>query len=52
MDDLENVLKALKSNKARDAHGHTYEIYKYEGKRSKILNVNIVQLGERKTSLS
>ena len=32
MEDLENVFKALKGNKARDAHGHTYEIYKYGGK--------------------
>jgi hypothetical protein len=32
MDDLENVFKALKSNKARDAHGHTYKIFKHGGK--------------------
>ena len=31
-EDLENVLKSLKNNKARDAHGHTYEIFKYGGK--------------------
>ena len=29
--DLEKVLKNLKNNKARDAHGHVYEIYKYAG---------------------
>ena len=28
-EDLEKVLKSLKNNKARDAHGHTYEIFKY-----------------------
>jgi hypothetical protein len=26
MDNLDNVLKKLKKNKARDAHGHIYEI--------------------------
>ena len=31
-EDLEKVLKSLKNNKARDAHGHTYEIFKYGGK--------------------
>ena len=31
MDDLDKVLKKLKNNKARDAHGHIYEIYKYAG---------------------
>ena len=29
MDKLEKVLKSLKNNKARDAHGHIYELYKY-----------------------
>ena len=31
MPDLENVFKSLKGNKARDAHGHTYEIFKFGG---------------------
>ena len=31
MDDLENVFKSVKNNKARDAHGHTYEIFKHGG---------------------
>ena len=31
IEDLEKVLKNLKNNKARDAHGHTYELYKYAG---------------------
>ena len=30
-DDLEKVLKALKNNKARDAHGHSFELFKYGG---------------------
>ena len=29
--DLERVLKSLKNGKARDAHGHIYELYKYSG---------------------
>ena len=31
MNELENVLKKLKNNKARDAHGHVYELYKHAG---------------------
>ena len=30
-DDFNKALKALKNNKARDAHGHIYEIFKYGG---------------------
>ena len=29
--DLEKALKNLKNNKARDAHGHIYEIFKFGG---------------------
>ena len=29
--DLEKVLKSLKNNKARDEHGHIYELFKYGG---------------------
>ena len=32
MADLEKVLKSLKNGKARDPHGHIYEIFKYAGK--------------------
>ena len=32
MSDLTKVLKNLKNNKARDAHGHIYELFKYGGK--------------------
>ena len=28
MEDIEKVLKGLKNNKARDAHGHIYELFK------------------------
>ena len=28
MKDLEKALKSFKNNKARDAHGHTYELFK------------------------
>ena len=31
LDELEKVLKGLKNDKARDAHGHIYEIYKHSG---------------------
>ena len=31
MDDLAKVLKSLKDNKARDAHGHVYELFKNGG---------------------
>ena len=34
--DLEKVLKSLKNNKARDAHGHVYELFKYGGKDLKL----------------
>ena len=30
-DELEKVLKSLQNNKSRDAHGHTYELYKFGG---------------------
>ena len=33
---LEKVLKSLKNNKARDAHGHVYELFKYGGKDLKL----------------
>ena len=36
MSDLEKVLKSLKNGKARDPHGHIYELYKYGGNDLKI----------------
>ena len=32
IDDLNKALKTLKNNKARDEHGHIYELFKYGGK--------------------
>ena len=32
IEDLEKALKTLKNNKARDEHGHTYELFKHGGK--------------------
>ena len=31
VDELKKVLKMLKNNKARDAHGHIYELFKFGG---------------------
>ena len=31
MEDLNKALKSFKNNKARDAFGHTYELFKYGG---------------------
>ena len=36
MADLEKVLKELKNGKARDAHGHIYELFKYGGRHLKL----------------
>ena len=46
MDKFEKVLKGLKNNKARDAHGHTYEIFKNSGsdlKKSLLKLLNLVK---------
>ena len=45
-EDLEKVLKSMKNNKARDAHGHVYEIFKYGGddlKESLVKMLNLVK---------
>ena len=34
--ELEVALQSLKNNKARDAYGHTYELFKYGGKDLKL----------------
>ena len=39
--DLEKVLKSLKNNKARDDHGHCYEIFKYGGNSLKVSLLNL-----------
>ena len=36
MNDLEKAIKTFKNNKARDEHGHTYEMFKYGGKDLKV----------------
>ena len=36
MSDLEKVLRSLKNGKARDPHGHIYELYKYGGEDLKV----------------
>ena len=46
MEELEKVLKVLKANKARDAHGHVYELFKHGGeslKRSILKLFNLVK---------
>ena len=47
MDDLENVLKTLKNNKARDAHGLIYELFKFGGQDLKISILNMFNLVKR-----
>ena len=39
--DLETALKSLKSHKARDIHGHTYELFKFGGKALKESLLNL-----------
>ena len=46
MKDLGEVLKVSKNNKARDAHGHTYEVFKFGGgdlKKSLLELLNLVK---------
>ena len=44
MDDLEEILKTLKSNKARNAQGHVYELFKYGGQDLKTSLLNLAKL--------
>ena len=48
MADLEKVLKSLKNGKARDPHGHIYELYKYAGKDLKYSLLKFVNIVKRK----
>ena len=48
MSDLETVLKKLKNNKARDAHGHVYELYKHAGNDLKASMLRMFNLMKRK----
>ena len=44
MSDLEKVLKSLKNNKARDSHGHTYELFKFGGRHLKLSLLRMLNL--------
>ena len=46
--DLDIVLKSLKNNKARDAHGHVYELYKYGGNDLKFSMLRMFNMIKRK----
>ena len=48
IEDLEKVFKCLKNNKARDAHGHTYELYKNGGSDLKSSLLKLVNLVKEK----
>ena len=48
IDDLEKVLKGLKNNKARDYHGHTYELFKFCGKDLKMSMQKLFNLVKNK----
>ena len=48
MDDLENVLKKLKNNKARDAHGHIFELFKFGGRNLKLSLLKMCNLTKSK----
>ena len=44
MNKLDYVLKNLKNNKARDAHGHTYELFKFGGRDLKLSLLKLFNL--------
>jgi hypothetical protein len=46
--DLEKVLKSLKNGKARDPHGHIYELFKYAGNDLKISLLKFYNLVKKK----
>ena len=48
MDDLEKVLKSLKNNKARDSHGHIYELYSRGGQDLKVSLLKLFNLVKEK----
>ena len=48
MDDLEKVLKTLKNGKARDAHGHMYELFKNGGNDLKLSLLKLFNLVKNK----
>ena len=48
VDELEKVLKILKNNKARDAHGHIYELFKFGGQDLKLSLLKLFNTMKRK----
>ena len=48
MDALEKVLKSLKNNKARDAHGHVYELFKFGGQDLKFSLLKMFNIMKKK----
>ena len=48
LNNLENVLKSLKNDKARDAHGHIYELYKFAGYDLKFSMLRMFNMMKRK----
>ena len=48
IDDLNKALKTLKNNKARDEHGHVYELFKYGGTALKNSLLKLYNLVKRK----
>ena len=48
MENLDNVLKKLKKNKARDAHGHVFELFKFGGKNLKLSLLKMFNLTKSK----
>ena len=47
LSDLDKVLKSLTNNKARDAHGHAYELFKYGGRYLKLSLLRMCNLTKR-----
>ena len=45
--DLDKTLKSLKNNKARDEHGHIYELFKYGGNSLKLSLLKLFNLVKR-----
>ena len=48
LNDLNKALKTLKNNKARDEHGHVYELFKYGGSALKISLLKLFNLVKSK----
>jgi hypothetical protein len=48
MEDLQKVLRSLKNNKARDAHGHIYELFKFGGQDLKYSLLRLFNIMKKK----